>query len=797
MRFKAYLMGTALSAAAFAGASSSFAQEAPGADATQVDEIVVTAQRREERLQKVPVAVTVLTSESREELGLISAQAIANVTPGVSLSPISLSVRGVGRYTTTLGADAGVTVYNDGFYSDEATTIGRSTLFVDRVEILRGPQGTLFGRNSIGGSANVVGRRPSYEPEGEVRFSLGNYREGSAGFTVSGPINDRLRYRLGAEALNREDGYIDNIAPGQRDLLDAENLYVEAQISWDITPNIDAWVKYSHYEYDQSPALLTSAIETSPYFSRVFFPAASLVPAAGYDIDRPNPSVNDMRKVDYDNPGYSKLVGNHEVVAHLNWDTGPVTLGYIGGFWTGRTEAQGDYDGTSRSSYVISATGPDPLQPPAGSPVSSNYIYSTGTDSQYFSHEITARNSTAGRLTWIVGANFLRQHQVQPYDLRAPDVAALEAPIYAVPPYPAAPVNPNRNFYSQLGTLTTRSIGAFGQASYELTPTVKLTAGVRYTEDRKIGTETFRFVYWNPADGGLIGPACCAFESTPAVNSRRLEQSWDGVTGRLSLDWSFSENALAYASYSRGYKSGGFSLGQVAEVATVRPEFLNAFEVGLKQRVGQNIQVNGAVFYYDYSDFQVPVTVLRGSGPAGNITQTQFVNAEAARTYGVELETIWNPTPALSLFANYSYLDAKAEDFCCVLDIADPALGNQDLSGRPLPQSPENKVTIGGSYTFATARGDVVLSAINAFVDKQFYSPFGSSRYEGDAYNITNFNVTWTDPSDAYRVSAYVRNAFDEDFIYGLTLGPASVDSPRTVAPGDPRTFGLQVTRTF
>lgn len=761
----------------------------------ELEDIVVTAQRRSETLQSVPIAVSAFGSKERDRLNLRTAQDLVNFTPGASLSQVGLSIRGVGRYTTVLGSDAGVAIYTDGFYSVDPGLLGQSTLFVDRVEILRGPQGTLFGRNSIGGSANIVSKRPSGTTGGEFRVGGGNYNTWMAGGTFTGPVTETLHYRIGGLTNIRRDGYIKNLAPGRSDLLDQNQLYAEAQLEWDVTPNLNAWVKYSHTEYDQSPSLVTSPVLASPYFTGKFFPAASLVPAAGYDAQSPNPGARNIYTVSLDDPGRSKLTGDHRVVGQLSWNAGPVTLKYTGGFQVSHTIAEGDYDSSARASYVVRAGGPDLLQPAVGTVVSSRYLYTTGQDTKYSSHELTLNSNGSGRFDWIVGGNYYKEYLRQPYLLRAPDVAALAQPIYATPPYPLAAPNPDRAFYSQYGSLRTESIGGFAQGNYKFSDQFGMTAGVRYTHDRKIGTELFRNVYWNPVDGGLISPTCCSFESTPTVNSRRVEDSWGGVTARLALNWQPDKNTLGYASYSRGYKSGGFQLGQIAAVAEVNPEHVNAYEVGLKKTLGQ-FRVNVAGFYYDYSDYQVPITILRGGGIGGAITQSQFVNAKRARSYGGEVEARWQPSRAFQLIANYSYLNAKSSDFCCVLDIAQPTVGNQDLSGNDLPQSPHHKVSVGASYGFELPFGTLVFAGTDSYVSKQYYSPFTTARYLGEGYNLANFTATLYGEGGV-EVAGYVRNAFNKRYIYGLTLGPASVNSPRSVAPGDPRTYGMEVRFKF
>ena len=215
---KKQILLSGIASAAMLSISSGHAQDATDEATNVVNEvIVVTSERREADLQDVAVAVSAYTSERREALGILTTQDIARLTPGMSYSefPNLVFLRGVGRFLNTPGSDPGVATYSDGVYTSEASVIGLSSLFVERVEVLRGPQGTLYGRNSIGGAVNVVSRRPSDEPELELRQTLGNYGTSITEVAMSGPVTDTVRLRV-AGSSNRHDGYIRNDAGARR-----------------------------------------------------------------------------------------------------------------------------------------------------------------------------------------------------------------------------------------------------------------------------------------------------------------------------------------------------------------------------------------------------------------------------------------------------------------------------------------------------------------------------------------------------------------------------------------------------
>ena len=176
--------------------------------------MIVTAQRREERLQDVPVAISAYTDTKRDLLGIETAQDIAKYTPGVSFSdfPNRLFIRGVGRFTNQLGSDPGVATYVDGFYTSETTALDSSPILIDRIEVLRGPQGTLYGRNSIGGAVNIVSQRPTQELTGQVRFDAFDRQFVAGAASIAGPVTDWLRFRVTGEAINQNQGYLKNDA---------------------------------------------------------------------------------------------------------------------------------------------------------------------------------------------------------------------------------------------------------------------------------------------------------------------------------------------------------------------------------------------------------------------------------------------------------------------------------------------------------------------------------------------------------------------------------------------------------
>ncbi len=744
------------------------------------EEILVVAQRRTERLIDVPVAVSAFTDRTRDRLGLNSIQELARFTPSASYQdyPNRIAIRGIGRLTNALGSDPGVAVYQDGVYTSETAPLGQFPLFVERVEVLRGPQGTLYGRNAIAGAVNVVSRRPARAPEAEMRLvvATGDLIQPSA--TVSGPLSDRLRFRLGGVIDFQGRGSVRNeFAPaGRRGLGARDDLYVEAQVEADLGAAATLWLKWNHARWRRSGL---PVVQQGPYLTTDYFPANSLLPSATFGLARENPGAATLRRAWLDDGGEVRLDDNHAVTANLTVPVGAVTLRYTGGVQTYDYSSVSDYDRTARADYAI---GPFAI--------GARQLERIGESKTQHSHELTLASPDGAPFRWILGAFAFFEETRQPVELSAPGQPQLAQPL--APPLflPAAP-NPDRLFYRQEGLLESRSLAAFGQATLRLAPALEATAGLRLTRDRKTGRESFRLLFFEPFTLGPLA-GCCALDVTPPENSRTLRDSWTGVTARLDLAWTPAPDTLAYLVLSNGWKSGGFNLGQVAPVPTVEPESVLALEAGLKLRRGP-LAASLAGFWNDYRDLQVLVNVVRNA-----VLQQDFVNAERARSVGIELEATWQPLPALDLTLAWSWLDASFRRFCCVIDIAsDQPATPQDLRGNPLPQAPRHKLALNAAWRIETGPGVLSLGGTFAHTARQYFAPFPTARYVSPAHDIVDLRAVFSDRAGRATLIGFVKNLFDEESVNGVALGPASAGYPRLVVPNAPRAAGLELQLRF
>ncbi|ONF96062.1 TonB-dependent receptor [Sphingomonas jeddahensis] len=770
-----------------------------------IADIIVTAQRRAEAIQDVPVAISVFESTDRDRRGLRSIQDFANFTPGLTFSSSldRLSLRGIGRLTNTIGSDPGVAIYNDGFYTSSNAEASKTPMFVDRVEFLRGPQGTLYGRNSVGGAINVISKRPTSDLTAEWRFSVDNLQMVSEGY-IAGPVAGGLSARLSAQLGRAMDARFENIArtPNSRDEGFTNRFFVEAQLQYDFSDTTQLWLKYSHAEWNDSNPV---GNQVSPYVTDDIDGATnnSLTPAAAFGYPVLNPGVTDARRINSNTRNRSLLSDNHTFVANFTADLGNVGLKYVGGYSQYSYQALSDLDYTANE-LVTTSFGSAPIAALAPFGLANafrtysynpTYVQDYGEQKKYFTNELTLSNATSGRFNWIVGAFQFYEEFFQPVtwfvDGANTDTLSqrIAAPICVAPVsfavVPDCPTNPRRAFYDGSGDLRTEGYAGFGQVDYELVDGLKATAGLRYSWDKKRGDESYRVVQWQPASAsvyctltpganatvigfGGCGAATAAQDLTrfllnqPGVGAatRRLEDSWDGFSWRLGLDWKPDDNTLVFGSYSRGLKAGGFNLGSYADAPVVDKETVDAFELGLKSRPLAPLMLNITGFFYDYKNAQIPIVVVR---PGSTLTTTNFFNIDRSRSWGIEVESAWNVTDALELTANYSFNDTEIRRAPRLFD-DEGVPGNvlEDITGNRLPAASRHKLAVSALYDIPVAANDhVFLAASYAYRSDAYYSVFQNPINRAPGWDQVDARITYARPDDGMTLILYARNLFD------------------------------------
>lgn len=764
-----------------------------------LEEIIVTAEKRESVVQDIAIAISAFDGKMMDDLGITGAADIANYTPGMTYnaSPNRIFIRGIGRVENSLGSEPGVAIYRDGIYTNEAASVSDNTFFVERIEVLRGPQGTLYGRNAIGGAANVVSKKPTTEFKGELRLGAYNYGGQQFGASASGPITDSIRYRVVAEkAVN--DGWIENIAGGDQNDLDFQRW--EIQLDVDITEHLNVWMVYQDYEWDQNRA---GGVGLSPY--NTTSPGApigdfntdfqQLVPnaALGYEVVNPT----DLFTVNRDDTGYIKSPGAL-FTSHVTYDMENWQLKYIYGQNSYEWEYLSDYDGTAREDI--------------------RYLEYIAQFEDYEQHELQLISNLGGKFEYIFGLFSYHDENWQPYTLYSPTNPVLQTPIWADASFAIcggcivdAPANPLGIFYDQTGELETDSIAAYAQMDYYPSDAWHVSVGMRYSKDEKTGYEDQRIIFdgqgvysyiftylmgmtWLNVNTPTPGPqARMAWDFSNGTVSAIHNEEWTSTTWSLGVDYKPDQDSLYYAKVSTGYKAGGFRLGSLQVNPAVNEETVLAWEFGAKKTFNDVFQLNAAVYYYDYEDMQVPVNAI-----INGVNNLLFQNADSANQWGVELDAQWVATDNLKIYATYTYMNTEIDTMGFdVFDMTDPNPVGSDLSGNELIKAPPHKFTFNGHYIWDLGGSELGFVASYVFTDDQYSSVFNRNDTQAPSFNRVDFRLNYRRHDSDLRVSVYVRNAFDEEIIESIGRTSWYFNQTRSASIQPPRTYGIEINFGF
>ena len=866
MTKRVLLLSGALSAFVFcSGAAYAATDQATGANASDaasgVTEIVVVAQKREQSLQKVPVAVSVFTGAQRDKIGINSVQEVTNFAPGFAYDPGNTHayIRGVGRQSISLTDDARVATYEDGFYVVSPYQLDKSSLFLSQEQIERGPQ-NVGGRNADAGSIDMISVRPTDQPYGEVRATVGNFGHYDIEGAVSGQVAPGLDMRLAAYDNQQTEGYYKNLTGGPSEGGQIDEWYVEGQLDWKPNDNAEFWLRAFASGWDNRGDAGARTGFVSGHFDETNLTDANTYPGAGLFVNpnygfaaspagggnaaanaaamaagadliptsvtfanpsiRDNPSMTNPNTFAAIEPRTVKLSDYDDVNYVFTYKFPSFELKYVGGY-------QG-YD------YTLNYSEPDtnvtsftmPVAIPGVTPLTINPLVNLNyvQNDWWTSHEINLQSTDDSRLQWLGGVYFYTEHYTNPILATAPNQPQLAHPVSSITTFAPVAANPNNTLFFQNYDLYDQSIAVYGQASYKLTDDIKISGDLRFSDDRKAGTESDRDVAFNNQiiDGfspflGVNTPSLDATASltcptgtpnTPAhptacttgplakgvtsigvvgangIETRGIGDSSSAWTGGAGIEWTPNRDTFVYARYSRGYEDLSFNAGFVSAAPEVAPEFINAYEIGYKQAIGRTFTIDTAAFYYDYQNLQLPISVANGG-----VIQNEFINAPKAKSEGVELEGEWAPVHNLLLTATWSYDYTALDTGCsltaagvptanslCVVDTNDPnavAVGAkpvagqapgirfQSVRGNPLPNAPQNKVAVNAAYTWDFEPGDLTLSASYVWRDVQDGTIFNRAYDNAPSWNDVDLRALWRGKNDRYEVIGFVKNVFN------------------------------------
>ncbi len=815
--------------------STAHAQQDDSADTgvKRMDSVVITAERRETTIIDTPIAVTAVSSEQRDLLGILDQTDLANYTPGMTYqaSPNRITIRGIGRLDNAQGTDPGVATYVDGVYTSEAAEISRGSLFIERTEVLRGPQGTLFGRNAIGGLINIISKKPEFDWGGEARLRYGsNDTLGGAG-TVTGPLSDNTAFRFNVDFNKTYGASQENTFPGGVDYGKDDYHRIDFLLTHNPSDDVSIFFRYAHAGYMRTPEA-SRRVERFDYTGPAGNPVTpaylgALAPSALYGLTDENPGVSDPDKIWRDYDPLIRLTDNHAFTWEIKWEADFATVKYLGSQQNYDWDSFTDADGTARASHNLS---PLDATSATGLPTSTYYENYVSDNKRWNSHEIQLISNGDGPFQWIAGLYTYHETASQPYDLRAPQAPAAGTPVNVLSPFAFAATgvcfggfvpdiycgtppalalgeaNPNNNYYHQLGKLWSNSEAAYVQADFDANDKLSFKAGVRYTHDEKRGYEEQSLYIYDPYGTFGFLPAASAIpfqwaQVSPNDNNRHLKNDWHGLTGNLGVNYNPTEDTLLYAQYSRGYKAGGMRLGQLTadnpttdkDERFVDEETVDAYEIGAKGLVmDSRLQFAASAFLYDYQDQQVPVNFDNNG-----VQQQLFLNLPESRLMGLELETAYQPTDNFRIGFNYGYLNTEITSFPGTVENTVQGLF-LPIEGNSLPRSPEHSANINATYTMdLSGKGALAIIGDVSHVGDQHTGVFEDDIYTTPAHQIANLRAIWTSPNEKTRMILSVNNVFDDDTEISAGAASDAGAYSRIESGNRQRTFFVELQRKF
>jgi len=685
--------GTAAPVAPLAGAAR---------DDVGIQDIVVTAQRREQRLQDTPVSITALSSAALESRGVDNLADMSNFAPNLELHPTNRPagggsafagyIRGVGTGDFQFPTDPGIGLYVDDVYIARSVGGLLSLDDVQRVEVLKGPQGTLYGRNTIGGTINVVTSDPitSGDATGTIKGRFGSYKRADGSATINGPIIDgSLGGKLSVSYISSQ-GY--GYRPQDNTHYGSENRFlVRGGLKWDVGNGATIKINGDYTRQRQNPptAYMTAFNPTgatiakiarfnqyaAPYWNaRLGLPAGTVYDARFVST---NPYVSNALQPQQDD---SDIGGVSAVISIPVTDA--MTFKSITAWRTIKANINIDGDQT-----------PYPLQQSA-----------TSLKDNQYSQEVQLGGTVFGdRLTFLVGGYAFRERGVSGLTTLSFD-GIYQALVAASLPTTAADLG---NTFTTYG-MTATSYAVFTQETLKLTDTLSITAGGRLNRDKK---------YYYTAIQRLQN-------NTVALPFSSATETWDSFTPKLGVDWKPTRDVLLYASYSKGFKSGGFGASTVVSTPTPRydPEKLSSYEVGAKTSwLNNRLIINVAGFYSQYRNIQLTV---QGVDPITNANLRTTQNAGGSNIKGFELEMTAVPTRGLSLNLGVGYVDAKFNSLTAA------AIASGFTLGSRVPQIPNWSINAGAQYELQTGIGPWTLRGDFMYKGDQYLTPADASSYQ-------------------------------------------------------------------
>lgn len=706
--------------------------------ANQIQEIVVTAQKRSENMQKASVSIDVVKGSDLAKAGVTNATQLQDLMPNVKFSvadQVTVNIRGLGTTDLNAGVDSAVAYSQDGIYLSHPGALSPILFDMQRVEVLLGPQGTLYGRNSNAGVVNFLSADPDFKLGGHAQLGYGNYNALNSEAAINLPVSDKLAVRV-AGASSQHDAY-------QRDgSYDAESYAGRIKLLYKPTSNLSLLLAFD----------ASSHRSTGTSYGWVCPSGVNLtaVPACAGADSGPWAGLNPIVKPLQGSRG--KIWGVSATV-NLEMD------------WANLTSL------TAYKYYKYHAVSSPGLIGGANL-----FDYHHFESNRFFTQELRLSSKVGSKIKWVAGVYY--SDEAQPFYQKFDYIANTAAQIFGGAPN-------NLTQYFPIKDSSYKSAAAFGDLTVPVTSTVRLRGGARYTVESKDATGEII----NSAAGiGQLGPT--------QVNSLHIA-SWH-FTWSAGLDWDITPRNLFYVTGSTGYKSGGLNnLPAASGLTAYDPEKVTSVEIGLKNRFLSNrLQVNLNAFHYSYDGYQSFVFYTPTGGPLVGATFFPTVNSQTATFEGGEIQGIWKFTPNDRLTFGYNYLHDRFGKFVIAL----PYAATIDQSGGKVPQTPESTFTVGLDHTFNLPSDYKLNIGVNTQFVSSFLAggSYGAEFYTQGAYRKTNLTATLSN-ANGWTLNAFARNIENKATINTVAGGyPVLSNIAQVNAMVDaPRTFGFSLRKDF
>jgi iron complex outermembrane receptor protein len=730
---------------------SPWASAQTGSASPGIETVVVTAEKRSTNLERTPLAITALNSVALDQHQVRDLRDLRSIVPNFEMGDAQgiaqITIRGIGSSAFLPGTEGAVAVNENEVYVSRNVAQQTGLFDVQDIEVLRGPQGTLYGRNATAGAVNITTARPTDDFSGYAKATVGNYGEVRLDSAVGGPVDDsdHLLLRL-AGFYERHDGYGENVVTHD-DIDDKDAFGVRATAVYTPLSDFTATLIAQYYDEDDRQGAFH-------YFGAAGLSglpgALGLPPLFILEGGRPPGNIRDISNgID---PSFHLPVFAGTGI--LEWTDGAFSVKSITGYRYQAPRFTYDLDG--------------------GSPL--NVFELEGEPAHQVSEELQLHYDTDA-LHLTGGLYYLDEHD-------ASDPAQVIASTGLITTDFGVPfATPGFATLGNLGAaLTTQAEAAFAQGTYNLTPEVSVTAGIRYSQEKK------GIASWDGLDFGIGGlPLFPPYPGpNPTVISYVASKTFYSVTPKFGIQYQVDPQTMLYASYSQGFKSGGFDTAVTTPVP-FQPEKLTDYEAGIKTTTDDDrLRLNLAGFYYDYNDLQVTQVV--------NLA-VQTGNAATAQDYGLEAELTWLAMPQLEFDASAAWTHARYLTYSGP-DPALPLLPVVNFSGNTLDNAPDYQANVAAQYTWDVGLGSLSARGEAEYSSKFYFSPGNEAELSQGSFVKGNFYLIW-DPASAWTLTAYVKNIADTTTKTSALVATTLVFNPIVGSLAPPRLFGLEVNYRF